>query len=64
MFFLFFILYLLFSLFVLACTRALYHEKVEKGEWYAPGCQEVRCTLAALIAVLVRISHQRIQRKP
>ena len=64
MLFLFFMLYFFFSLFSLACTRALHREKVEKGEWYVPGCQEVRCTLAALAAVLVRISNQCIQRKP
>ena len=64
MLFLFLMLYFFFSLFSLACTRALHREKVEKGEWYVPGCQEVRCTLAALVAVLVRISNQCIQRKP
>ena len=53
-----------FPVFPLACTRALHREKVEKGEWCVPGCQNVRCTLAALVAVLVRLFNQCIQMKP
>ena len=64
MLFLSFMFCFFFSLFSLACTRALHREKVEKGEWCVPGCQEVRCTLAPLVVVLVRISNQCIQRKP
>ena len=56
--FLFFMLCFFFLLFSLACTRALHREKVEKGEWCVPGCQEVPCTVAALVGVLVRISNQ------
>ena len=63
MLFLFFMLRFFFLLFSLACTRALHREKVEKGEWCVPGCQEVRCTLAALDAVLVRLFNQCIQMK-
>ena len=69
--FLFLLLLLLFSCcvsssycFLLACTKALHREKVEKGERCVPGCQEVRCTLAALVAVLVRFFHQCMQMKP
>ena len=53
MLFLFFMLRFFFLLFSLACTSALHRQKVEKGEWCVPGCQEVRCALAALVAVLV-----------
>ena len=45
--------YFFFLLFSLACTRALRRERVEKGERCVPGCQEVRRTLAALVAALV-----------
>ena len=57
MLFLFFMLRFFFLLFSLVCTGALHREKVEKGERCVPGCQEARRALAALVAVLVRISN-------